>query len=202
MKMFSDDLYHTPILSRPDVKLCKPIQVGFAILDLSKRHMYDGYYNTWLQHFPKSRLLFTDMDSFCVAVEHPDVYGEMENFQDWFDFSEYPRDHPLFNERNRKIVGKFKDELNGACMYIFIGLRPKLYSFNDLDLNGEIRGKNTAKVVQEVMNKRQTCADYEQCLSNMDTKSISTRSIRSDPHKLHTYSIQKITHVLNYSPKS
>ena len=81
MKMFSDDLYHTPILSRPDVKLCKPIQVGFAILDLSKRHMYDGYYNTWLQHFPKSQLLFTDTDSFCVAVEHPDV-------KDWFDFSE------------------------------------------------------------------------------------------------------------------
>ena len=110
MKMFSDDLYRTPILSRPDVKLCKPIQVGFAILDLSKRHMYDGYYNTWLQHFPKSQLLFTDTDSFCVAVEHPDVYGEMTTFKDWFDFSQYPKDHPLFDETNPKRVGKFKDE--------------------------------------------------------------------------------------------
>ena len=98
--MFSNDLYRAPILSRPNVKLCKPIQV----LDLSKRHMYHGYYNTWLQHFPKSQLLFTDTDSFCVAVEHPDVYGEMATFQDWFDFSEYPRDHPLFNERNRKVA--------------------------------------------------------------------------------------------------
>ena len=42
------------------------------------------------------------------------------------------------------------------------------------------------------MKKRLTCADYEQCLSNMDTKIISTRSIRSDLHKLYTYSIQKI----------
>ena len=141
MKMFSDDLYHTPILSRPDVKLCKPIQVGFAILDLSKRHMYDGYYNTWLRHFPKSQLLFTDTDSFCVAVEHPDVYGEMATFKDWFDFSEYPRDDPLFDDSNRKRVGKFKDELNGLCMTRFIGLRPKLYSFEYLNLLGVIFGK-------------------------------------------------------------
>ena len=131
-KRFHDDLLAVE-LTRAKVELSKPIQVGFSILDLSKRHMYDGYYNTWLKHFPKSQLLFTDTDSFCVAVEHPDVYGEMENFQDWFDFSEYPRDHPLFNERNRKIVGKFKDELNGACMFIFIGPRPKLYFFEYLE---------------------------------------------------------------------
>ena len=87
MKMFWNDLYRTPILSRPNLKLCKPIQVRFAILDLSKRQMYNGYYNTWLQHFQKSQLLFTDTDNFCVAVEHPDVYGEMTTFKDWFDFS-------------------------------------------------------------------------------------------------------------------
>ena len=108
-------------LSRPDVKLCKLIQVGFAILDLSKRHMYDGYYNTWLRHFPKSQLLFTDTDSFCVAAEHSDVCGEMATFKDWLDFSQHPKDHPLFDETNRKLVGKFKDKLNGICMNRFIG---------------------------------------------------------------------------------
>ena len=102
--MFSNTTYQTYSLFRPDVKLCKPIQVGFAILDLSKRHMYDAYYNTWLTHFPKSQLLFTDTDSFCVAVEHPDVYGEMATFKDWFDFSEYPREHPLYDETNRKVI--------------------------------------------------------------------------------------------------
>ena len=44
-KCFHDDLLAVE-LTRPNVKLCKPIQVGFTILDLSKRHMYDGYYNT------------------------------------------------------------------------------------------------------------------------------------------------------------
>ena len=154
--------------------------------------MYDGYYNTWLQHFPKSRLLFTDTDSFCVAVEHPDVYGEMATFKDWFDFSEYPRDNPLFDESNRKRVGKVKDELNGLCMTTFIGLRPKLYSFEYLDLSGVIFGKNTAKGVQKAMKNRLTFEDYQSCRTNMNTKIVEMNSIRSDHHKLFTYNINKI----------
>ena len=66
-----------------------------------------------LQHFLKSQLLFTDTYSFCVAVEHPDVCREMSNYQ---DFSEYPEDHFLFGETNRKLVGTFKDESKGLCM--------------------------------------------------------------------------------------
>ena len=51
--------------------------------------------------------------------------------------------------------------------------------------------ENSDEGVQKVIKMRLICSDYEQCLSNMDTKSISTRSIRSDLHKLYTYSIQK-----------
>ena len=108
-KRFHDELFGVE-LTRSNVELNKPIQVGLAILDLSKEHMYNAYYNVLLEHFPHTELLFTDTDSFCVAIEHPDVYGEMATFKDWFDFSEYPRDHPLYDESNRKVVGKFKDE--------------------------------------------------------------------------------------------
>ena len=90
-------------LSRTDIELKGPIQSGFAVLEHAKGHMTTGYYNDWKQHFPNSELLFTDTDSFCVAVEHPDVYAEMATFQDWFDFSEYPRDHPLYDDTNRKV---------------------------------------------------------------------------------------------------
>ena len=112
-----------------NTELNRPIQSGFTILEHAKRHMVGGYYDDWKPHFPKSELLFTDTDSFCVAVEHPDVYGEMTKFANWFDFSEYPRDHPLYDDTNRKVVGKLKDELHGRCMTRFIGLRPKLYAF-------------------------------------------------------------------------
>ena len=136
--------------------------------------------------------MFTDTDSFCVAVEHPDVYAEMATFHDWFDFSQYPTDHPLYDDTNRKVVGKFKDELHSACMSRFVGLRPKLYSFEYMDKHGQVQGKNTAKGVQKAVQKRLTFDDYEHCMRDMCTKSVATNTIRSDSHRLYTYSINKI----------
>ena len=101
-KRFHDELLAIELL-RVVTELTKPIQSGFTILERAKGHMCDGYYNEWLPHFPKSDLLFTDTDSFCVLVEHPDVYAEMATFQDWFDFSEYPREHALYDDTNRKV---------------------------------------------------------------------------------------------------
>ncbi|KAK3083754.1 hypothetical protein FSP39_002625 [Pinctada imbricata] len=45
-----------------------------------------------------------------------------------FDFSEYNKDHPLYDTTNKKVIGKMKDELNGAFLMEFVGLRAKMYS--------------------------------------------------------------------------
>ena len=74
----------------------------------------------------------------------------------------------------------------------FIGLCPKLYSFEYMDLSGVIFGKNTAKGVQKAMKNRLTFDDYQSSLINMNTKILQMNSIRSDHHKLFTYSINKI----------
>ena len=191
-KRFHDHLVGVE-LTRSNVELNKPVVVGLAILDLSKRHMYREFYERWLLHFPKTKLLFTDTDSFCVEVEHPDVYAEMATFKDWFDFSEYPIDHPLYDETNRKVIGKFKDELHGACMTQFVGLRPKLYSFEYVDASGQVKGKNTAKGVKEcVKDSTLHFADYERCLREMCVTTVSMNTIRSDKHKLYTYNVNKI----------
>ena len=75
----------------------------------------------------------------------------------------------------------------------FIGLRPKqLYSFEFIDDNGKVCRKNTAKGVQKAMKERLVFADYEQCLREMTTKTVSVNSIRSDKHKMFTFKINKI----------
>ena len=74
----------------------RPIQVGFAILDLSKYFMYDFHYNTWMKKFPNSTLLFTDTDSLAYEVVGHDLYTGMGEIKNEVDFSEYPRDH-FFN---------------------------------------------------------------------------------------------------------
>ena len=74
----------------------------------------------------------------------------------------------------------------------FVGLRPKLYSFEYLDKHGETCGKNTAKGVQKAMSKKLTFDDYERCLRNMCTQSVSMNTIRSDRHRLYTCNVNKI----------
>ena len=46
-----------------------------------------------------------------------------------FDLSDSLRPD-MKNNDNKKVVGKFKDELNSLVMKDFIALNPKVYSFN------------------------------------------------------------------------
>ena len=55
----------------------------------------------------------------------------------------------LYNERNKKIVGLFKDEMGGKQIKQFVGLRPKLYSILLEDGNS----KKTAKGVKKTTIK-------------------------------------------------
>ena len=147
-------------LQKPNLEFNRPIQVGFAILDISKVHMYHFHYNVWTKKFMHSTLLFTDTDSLCYSVED-DVVTGMGDISNEFDFSEYPTDHPLYSVNNMKVVGKFKDELHGCAMTKFVGLRPKLYSY-EYGEKGKVMEKNTAKGVKtRVKNSKLTFADYE-----------------------------------------
>ena len=125
-KKFREDLIGIH-MTKPVLVLNRPIQVGFAILDLSKYYMFDFHYNTWMQKFPNSTLLFTDTDSLAYEVVGHDIYAGMADIQNEFDFSEYSEDHPLFSTENMKVVGKFKDECKGLLMLNFIGLRPNIF---------------------------------------------------------------------------
>ena len=81
------------------------------------------------------------MDSILYEMETPNIYKYMLRDQDLYDYSEYPTDHPNYCEMKKKVLGKWKDELNSMPLEEFIGLRPKCYS---LLLHGEV-GKNKVK---------------------------------------------------------
>ncbi len=190
-KKFHDELIAIHA-QKMKLELSRPIQVGFAILDISKVHMYDFHYNTWMVKFPQSTLLFTDTDSLTYTVEGADLAKGMGEIKDQFDFSGYPTTHALHDKTNMKEVGKFKDELNGCAMKKFVGLRPKLYSFV-YDKDGELVEKNTAKgVKRKTKNTKLSFADYHQSLRTMTVKKVSMNTIRSDHHKIYTQTTTKI----------
>ncbi len=91
--------------------------------------MYDFYYNHIKQEYgQKASLLYTDTDSLLVEIETEDVYKDMSQHADYYDTSDYPHDHPLHSTKNKKVLGKMKDECAGTPVEEFVGLRPKLYS--------------------------------------------------------------------------
>ena len=139
----------------------------------------------------------------------------MYDMKDLFDFSEYPLNHPLYSTANMKVLGKFKDECCGLLMINFVGLRPKLYSFEyekivhfDQDENGEeveVKKPTTtsvSKVVRKNMNMAKgvagyvTCKfttdDYEQSLQTGKPKIVETRRIGSHHHNVYSISMKKI----------
>ena len=125
---FSDDLSAIHV-NKTKLELNKPIYIGFSVLDLSKHLMYDWYYNKLKKKYGENcTLLYTDTDSLLVDIKTNDVYKDMLETKDEYDFSDYQRDHPLYDETNKKVIGKMKDECAGAPIAEYIGLRPKLYS--------------------------------------------------------------------------
>ena len=115
------------------ITLNRPIFVGFTVLELSKLHMYDFHYSHMKTKYPSAnelKLLFTDTDSLAYAIETNSIYEDMAVDADSnYDFSEYPKDHPLYSTSNKKALGCFKDELNSVPKEEFVGLRPKCYAF-------------------------------------------------------------------------
>ena len=92
--------------------------------------MYDYHYGmVKAMYGDRATLLFTDTASLCYAVETEDIYNDMRNDSATFDTSNYPPSHPNFSIANKKVIGKMKDELGGAPMLEFVGLRAKLYAY-------------------------------------------------------------------------
>ena len=88
--------------------------------------MYDFHYNFIKKNFV-SELLFTDTDSLTYEIKSKDVHEEFFKWKDLFDFSNYSKDSKLFNEANKKVIGKIKDEVGGVIIIEFVGLKSKMY---------------------------------------------------------------------------
>ena len=187
--MIRDDLFAVQ-QQVATVNLNKPIYCGFAVLELSKRLMYDFHYNYMKVRYPgdKLKLLFTDTDSLAYAIETKNIYDDMAEDQQLYDFSNYPKNHPLYSTVNKKVIGKFKDELGGAIMEEFAGLRPKCYS---ILFKGNEK-KAVAGVKQSIQKRMLHHADFKRTLGTLEPVLITQNNIVSKKHIISTVNQTKI----------
>ena len=174
-------------MNKPSVNLNKPIFCGQAILDLSKGHMYDFYYKTMKPKYgDKMKLILTDTDSFIFGIETEDFYEDMKDMREQFDTSAYPKEHGLHSNKNKKVLGKFKDELcdnSFVSMSEVIALRSKVYAYK----TSENKEKKTLKGVNKIVKEKEIkFDDYSRCLTQGEIISKNQTSIRSFQCKNYT----------------
>ena len=94
--------------------------------------MYGFHYNFIKKNFD-AKLLFTDTDSLTYEIKSESVYEEFFKWKDLFDFSNYSRDSKFFDETNKRVIGKMKDEFDGVIVDQIVGLKSKMLSMKKID---------------------------------------------------------------------
>ena len=133
--LFSNDMAGIHMYKRRLV-LNKPVYTGMTILENSTILMYD-FYNNYLKarYGEKCELIYTDTDSLLLDIQTEDVYKDMKEHLWLYGTSNYPKDHPLYDSRNKKGLGKMKDECGGEPIEEVVALRPKMYSIKKAGSN-------------------------------------------------------------------
>ena len=83
--------------------------------------MYQFHYNYVLKTFDNVKLMLTDTDSFVYEIKHGNVYDQCFKNKHLFDFSGYSKDSVYYDDSNKKVLGKMKDELGGVKIDGFVG---------------------------------------------------------------------------------
>ena len=90
--------------------------------------MYTLHYDLFRAMYgQKIKLLYTDTDSFIYWIETSNLFEDLKSI-DIMDFCDYPKDHHLFNETNKKKIGYIKDECCGKLIAEVVALKSKMYA--------------------------------------------------------------------------
>ena len=191
---------------KPVLRLNKPIYVGFSILDLSKYLMYEFHYKYIKSKFD-AKLLFTDTDSLVYEIKTEDVFEDLYQDKNLYDFIDYPLHSKFFDLFNKKVVGKMKDEFKEIIISEFVGLKSKIYSLIGVDdkevfvtslsstpINEYIFDFNpTNSLICGGVNNKIKHKEFFYVLFKKKVIRLNMKRIQSKLHRIGTYDVCKIS---------
>ena len=135
-------------------------------------------------------LIVKNTDSFIVNINTYDIYEDMKSIEHLFDFSDYPKDHFLFSDKNKKVIGIPKDELNGKLIREIIALKSKLYFIDVFEdkIIKKLKGITKATIKHQV-----TFDNAKNCLENEENQSHNNYNIRAQNFEINTVRQNKIS---------
>ena len=138
--------------------------------------MYDFHYSFIINYFD-AELLFTDTDSLACEIKSKDVYEESFKHKHLLG---YMKDWKFFDQVNKNVIGKMKDESKRKIIDKFVGLKSKMYIMKNID------GKqsNTAKRVNialSLMNSKTLCSTRK--YSNIKWEEFKAKNVKWEHRK-------------------
>jgi len=185
-KIYSETLVAC-FLRKSVVRLKSFHAIGLSILDYSKLHMYDLYYNYIIPSTKLSpvkgslSIIMSDTDSFLFAFKGITADEFLNKIADVMDFSNYPRDHKSFSAEVSGHLGYLKDEMRGQHISGAVALKSKCYS---------IKSKNSkitkCKGVPKVAVRKLQYSDYKIALEKAKVYRSQFQKITSKDHSVTT----------------
>ena len=172
-----------------NIDLKYPLYVGWFVLELSKYHMYNLYYNVLKKEYRENMsLVYMDTDSFLLSFKNVDVYEEISNgiLSQCIDTSNFPPNHKLFSNENKGKLGLLKSETGDLPIAEAVCLAPKAYSM----LLNDNTVKNAAKGVNRSEKNKLKHEIYQQIhdgtLKEIQSVCPTIRSIENNLYTLQT----------------
>ena len=132
-----------------------------------------------------------DTDSFVYDIQTEVFYADIvDDVIERFDRSGYDKDdvRPLPIDKNKKVIGKIKDELGGKIMTKFVALRPKSYTYQ---YNSK-EEKKWKGIKSCIVKKTLGYGDYVNCLFSGTNDYRLQLTFRSTKHEVHMVKVNKV----------
>ena len=176
------------------VVMNKAICNGFAILELSKLHIYETFYDTLQPYFGQENLQlhYIDTDGMILSMKTENNFKDLKNLEDIFDFSNLDEHHELFSNKNKKVIGKIKIETpKNIWIGEFVCLRSKTYSCKG---NDNTESKYKIKGILKSQSKHIKLEEFKKCLDGKKHQSeCNNYVLRSIDHEMYLKEVKKST---------
>lgn len=182
-----------------EVRLNKPIQIGFTVLEFAKREIYQ-FLASIADHFGNKVIpLYTDTDSLLFWCDFTEPW---KHFFDspllpYLDFEKTPAEWGVQTKDTDKQSGLWSIEAGGKEIVEYCGLRAKCYCYRFRDNTTVIKNKGVPKSAMigdndETPREKITMDHYKKALFEGETYKVCQYSIRSFKHDVITLQQYKL----------
>ena len=124
-------------------------------------------------------MLFTEADSLVDEIECGNVYYQCFKDKHLIDFSGYPKDSVYYDDFNKKVLVKMKDELNRNKIDKFVDFKSNMYSLISSDGKEINKGKGVNKLLRH--------NEYVDVLFNKKVVRHKMKRLQNNLHIIGTY---------------